>query len=89
MKRIQDLIDRGVITSVNLGKSALPDRKFFCNIRSAELEGNVQGHGSTLQEAFDAAMAQMHRSLGHLHQTRPVTTTFQMPEPPKVRMPGF
>ena len=91
MNHIQDLISRGVLTSVTLGKSALPDRKFFCNVRSAELEGNVQGHGATVQGAFDEAMTQVERSLGHVHQTRPVTTTFQMPEVPvtRLRMPGL
>ena len=89
MNEIQDLIGRGILTSVTLGKSALPDRKFVCNMRSAELEGSVQGHGATMQEAFDGAMAQMQRSLGWLHQTRPAPVTVQMPAVPMMRMPGL
>lgn len=86
MKQIQELFDQKVITSFSMGHSALPDRNFFCNLRSRELEGNVQGHGETAQEAFDQAMLQMHQSIGHLHH-RPVTTTVQMPETPTLRMP--
>lgn len=93
---IQSLFDRGVITNITIGKSALTWHDAFCNIRSAELEGNVQGHGKTVQEAFDNAMERMQRSLHLLDPkkhpapaTRPAPVTVQMPEVPTLRMPGF
>ena len=84
MKRIQDLINRGVITNFTIGKSALPEKGFFCSMRFNALEGYVQGRGLTVEEAFEDTMRRVPQAQP---QTRPVTTTFQMPEVPVMRMP--
>ena len=81
--RIQDLIDRGVITAFTVGKSALPEKGLFCSMRFSALEGYVQGSGPTVEAAFQDTL----RRVPQVHQTRPVTTTFQMPDVPVMRMP--
>ena len=83
MKRIQDLIDQGVITNFTVGKSGLAEKGLFCSIRVNALEGYVQGSGPTVE----AALADTLRRIPGAPQTRPVTTTFQMPEVPILRMP--
>lgn len=80
MKRLQDLIDRGIAQNFSVGKSAIIDKGIFFSVRVNALEGYLQGHGATVEEAFADVMAQIPGS-------RPVTTTFQMPEPGKIRMP--
>ena len=83
---IQELLETRKVSSVTIGESALPDRKFFCNIRSRELEGNVQGHGDTVQEAFDIALGVMQRHVAMLKpQAAPAPAMPAMPEP--LRMP--
>jgi hypothetical protein len=77
------MIDRGIAQNFSIGKSAIIDKGVFCSIRFNALEGYLQGHGATVEEAFADTMRQAPAQ----HQTRPVTTTFQMPEPGKIRMP--
>ena len=52
MKRIQDLLDRGIITSFTVGKSAIIKKGLFCSMRFNSLDGYMQGGGETVEEAF-------------------------------------
>lgn len=83
MKQIQDLIDQGVISNFTVGKSAMHDKGLFCSIRFNSVDGYVQGHGTTVEAAFEDTM----RRVPGATQTRPVTTTVQIPETPTLRMP--
>lgn len=89
MKRLQDMIDRGIAQNFSVGKSAIVDKGIFFSIRVNALEGYIQGHGTTVEGAFADAMAKIPLSPANITviETRPVATTFQMPEPGKIRMP--
>lgn len=92
MKAIQDLLDRGVITNFTVGRSGIADKGLFCSIRFTSLEGYVQGHGPTVEAAFEAAMARGKLSESQLRgvtvsvvNTAPTMPT--MPDIPVMRMP--
>lgn len=89
MKRLQDMIDKGIAQNFAVGKSSIIDKGIFFSIRFNALEGYLQGHGATVEEAFADVMRRASLSPVNITviNTRPVTTTFQMPEPGKMRMP--